>query len=430
MPGDLASKLRQWNTAGRPAPAPHPPRPDIESVLPGRFETTRYGECFVVERRYPVASSQGTVLLESALQVSPRAQQLLTGGPAVEALDPRRALFLDTETTGLAGGTGTYAFLVGAGYFDGADFCLRQYFMRHPGEEAALLTAMADLLAAFPLWVTFNGKTFDVPLLETRYLVTRRHRLAPPAYHLDLLHPARRLWRNRLPSCALGSLERLVLGVQRAADVPSWTIPGIYFEYVRRGRCEPLRGVFAHNAEDVLSMVALLGLFGAIFDAPAQHAHRVDTVALLRLFTRTGLAGDAAAWSSASLERVPPVERHGLLWEMALLLRRAGDRDGAVSLWQQLAGETGPWALAAQIELAKHYEHHHRDYLLATRATEAALAALSVARWPVPPTQRHELERRLGRLYFRMQRHPAASEGSAGASTRTVSEPMAREAAS
>jgi hypothetical protein len=129
----------------------------------------------------------------------------------------------------------------------------------------------------------------------------------------------------------------------------------------------------------------------------------VDAVALLRLFTQAGLAAEAAAWCSASLERVPPVERRGLLWEMSVLLRRAGDRDGAARLWQQLAQESGPWALAAQVELAKHHEHHRRDYLAATRATEAALAALAVARWPVPPTQRHELERRLGRLHFRMQ---------------------------
>ncbi len=395
-------------------------------MLPGRFERTPHGDCFVIERRYPLASSQGTIALASALQLSPRARQLLARGHPPEALDPSRALFLDTETTGLAGGTGTYAFLVGAGYFDGGDFCLRQYFMRHPGEEAALLAALADLLNGFPLWVTFNGKTFDVPLLETRFLVTRRQRLAPPGHHLDLLHPARRLWRTRLPSCALGSLERALLGVQRTEDVPAWLIPGIYFDYVRRGRCEPLGGVFAHNADDLLSLVALLGLFGQIFDAPAEHAHRVDSIALLRLFTRAGLTAEAAGWCSASLERVPPTERRGLQWEMALLLRRAGDRDGAVALWQHLAGESGPWALAAQVELAKHYEHQRRDYLAASRATEAALAALAVAPWPVPQQQRQELERRLGRLYFRLQRqrtrlsHPAvlgaASEAGASAS--------------
>ena len=418
MGADLASKLRQWNAGGRPPAATQAPRQSIEGVLDGRYETTLYGECFVVERRYPISGCQGAFLLDSALQLSARARHVLTRGQAAESLDPARALFLDTETTGLAGGTGTYAFLVGAGYFESDTFCLRQYFMRHPGEEPALLAAIGDLLAAFPLWVTFNGKTFDVPLLETRFLLTRRERLAPPTHHLDLLHPARRMWRTRLPSCALGSLERAILGVQREVDVPAWTIPGLYFDYVRRGRCEPLRGVFAHNAEDLLSLVALLGLMGQIVDAPADHAHLVDCVALLRLFTQAGLAGDATTWCGASLDRVPPIERRGLLWEMALLLRRAGDREGAVALWQRLAQETGPWALAAQIELAKYFEHNRRDYLAASRATEAALAALTVAPWPVPATQRQELQRRLGRLYFRMQRQqvPQGQIGSAPAS--------------
>ncbi|HZR97822.1 MAG TPA: ribonuclease H-like domain-containing protein [Chloroflexota bacterium] len=429
MPGDLASKLRQWNAAGRAPRPPREPRAAIEHVLPGRYEATSHGECFVVERRYPVDSTQGRVALRSALQLSARARHLLTRGQESESIDPARALFLDTETTGLAGGTGTYAFLVGAGYFDGAEFCLRQYFMRHPSEEAALLAAMAELLARFPLWVTFNGKTFDVPLLETRFLVTRRERLSPPAFHLDLLHPARRLWRTRLPSCALGSLERLLLGVQRLEDVPAWTIPGLYFEYVRQGRCEPLAGVFAHNAEDLLSLVALLGLLGAIFDEPTAHAHRVDPIALLRLFTQAGLATEAAGWCSASLERVPPTERRGLQWEMALLLRRAGDREGAVALWQQLAAGSGPWALAAQVELAKHYEHHRRDYLAATRAAEAALAVLSVAPWPVPPQQREELQRRLGRLHYRLARQRALRPASAG-DCAPDAQPAAREAAS
>jgi uncharacterized protein YprB with RNaseH-like and TPR domain len=413
MAADLTGKLRQWNAAGRQAP-PRPPRPGIESVVQGRYQRTAHGECFVVERRYPVSSNQGLLSLASALGLSQRARHLLTRGQATDVLDPIRALFLDTETTGLAGGTGTYAFLVGAGYFDGDSFCLRQYFVRHPGEEAALLAAVGELLAAFPLWVTFNGKTFDVPLLETRFLVSRRERLTSPAHHLDLLHPARRLWRTKLPSCALGSLERLVLGVERVDDVPAWTIPGLYFDYVRRGRCEPLRGVFAHNADDLLSLVALLGLIGQILDTPGEHAHRVDSVALLRLFTQAGLAGDATAWCGASLDRVPPTERRGLLWEMSILLRRAGDREGAVSLWERLAQETGPWALAAQVELAKHYEHHRRDYVAASRATEAALAALVVAPWPVPPSQRHELQRRLGRLYFRLQRQHATREPSTG----------------
>ena len=408
MPTDLATKLRQWAPAGAATRRPAARRPGIESVLPGRFESTPHGDCFLVERSYPLDTAQGRVPLAHALALSPRARHLLARG-AADHVDPRRALFLDTETTGLSGGTGTYAFLVGVAYFDGPRLVLRQYFMRHPGEEAALLAALADLLAEFPLWVTFNGKTFDVPLLDTRFLVTRRAALPRPAHHLDLLHPARRLWRTRLPSCALGSLERILLGVRRAEDVPAWTIPGLYFDYVRRGRCEPLRGVFAHNAEDLLSLVALLAFVGDVLDEPPRHAHHADALALVRLYAQCGLAGEAAIWCHAALDHVPPVERGALRWELALLLRRAGAREAAVEIWEELAGESGAWAAAALVELAKHYEHHARDYAAATRATEAALAALAVSRLPVSDRERVDLERRLGRLYFRAQQDRATS---------------------
>src|SRR5438067_3028315 len=201
MATDLAAKLRQWGAAGRSAPSPRAPRADITTLLPGRFEATPEGDCFVCERRLPAEAAHGAMSLASALALSPRARRLLARG-AADALEPARALFLDTETTGLSGGTGTYAFLVGLGYFEGDEFHVRQYFMRHPGEEPALLHAVREVLAAFPVWVTFNGKAFDVPLLETRYLYGRRITMPRPTFHLDALHPARRLWRSRLPSCA------------------------------------------------------------------------------------------------------------------------------------------------------------------------------------------------------------------------------------
>jgi hypothetical protein len=166
--------------------------------------------------------------------------------------------------------------------------------------------------------------------------------------------------------------------------------------------------VFAHNADDILSLVALLGLFGRIFDQPAEHAHCVDSVGLLRLYAQNGLAHEAADWCRAALDGVPPVERRALLWELAVLLRRRGDREGAAAVWTELAREAGAYAVPAQVELAKYYEHHERNYLAATRATEAALAALAVARFPVPPAQRRDLERRLGRLYFRLRRQDGA----------------------
>lgn len=412
MPSDLVSKLRAWGAAGPArAPAPAPAR-GIESVVPGRYVRTPYGECFVVERVYSAATRQGAVALAEALALTARARQMLAGGQAPACLDPRQALFLDTETTGLAGGTGTYAFLVGVAFFDGDRLRLQQYFMRHPSEERALLAALTEVLAAFPQWVTFNGKAFDAPLLETRYLLARWP--APqPAYHLDLLHPARRLWRRHLPSCALRSLEQALLGVVRPEDVPAWLIPSLYFDYVRQGRCAPLRSVFAHNAEDLLSLVALLGLIGDVLERPERYARHTNIRAVLRLYGSLGLAGEAAAWCRAALAALPAPERPALLWELALLLRRQGRREAAVAVWRELARGAGEWAVAAHVELAKYYEHERGDYTAAARATEAALTLLTLARRPASERLRLDLERRLGRLSYRARRAAGAPQRSA-----------------
>jgi uncharacterized protein YprB with RNaseH-like and TPR domain len=402
MATELVAKLRQWGAAGPLHPRLHPPG-RIETVVPGRFEPTPYGPCFVAETCYPVTTVQGTVPLAAALALAPTARRILARQAPLELVDAARALFIDTETTGLAGGTGTYVFLVGLGYFDGPVLRIRQYFMRHPGEEAALLAAVGAHLARHPLWVTFNGKAFDVPLLETRYRCWRRQPAPQPALHLDLLPWARRLWRRRLPSCALASLERHLLGVQRWDDVPSWAIPALYFDYVRRGRAAPLRAVFAHNTYDLLSLVALLGVVGQVLAQPAPHLARVDATALVRLYAEAGLAAAAASWCTAGLEQVPPAERGAFCRVLAHALRRDGHHEAAAQLWQRLAGERGPWRLTAYIELAKYYEAQRRDYPAAIRALEAALALLAVARTPLPDDrQRHQLERRLGRLHARL----------------------------
>jgi uncharacterized protein len=408
----LGEKLRRWNVS--PSAAGRSPRPagGIEAVVPGRFLATPHGECFLVERRYPLDWRQGATPLGAALDLSPRVRALLTRGGLPDDLDLRRALFLDTETTGLSPGTGTYAFLVGVGYLDGDAFALRQYFMRHPGEELALLAALEELLVAYPLWVTFNGKAFDGPLLETRFRYHHRRRGPMPTLHLDLLHPARRLWRHHLPSCALSSLERWLLGVQRTEDVPSWEIPALYFDYVRRARCQPLRAVFAHNADDVLSMIALVGLLGEVLDAPQHHAPRIDAQALLRLYVDTGLGEDAVQWCREALPALAGEERGALAWELATVLRRRGDREGATAIWRELAAAGGRWCVPAHVELAKQLEHGERDYRAATRLVEAALASLIVSGAPAAAAERAALERRLGRLYYRARRHGAQASGS------------------
>ena len=189
----------------------------------------------------------------------PAALRLLAPDAPAEVADAERWLFLDTETTGLAGGTGTYPFLVGLAWWEGGGLEVEQLFMREYSEEPSLLAALAERLAERPVLVTFNGKSFDWPLLETRYRMARTIPPPVPRAHLDFLHPARSLWRLRLGSVRLSQLERHVLGWDRGADLASELIPRIYLDFVRGGRAEALVPVFHHNQMDLRGLAGLAG---------------------------------------------------------------------------------------------------------------------------------------------------------------------------
>src|SRR5271167_883988 len=185
------------------------------------------------------------------------ALRLLAPDAPEDVADPERWLFLDTETTGLAGGTGTYPFLVGLAWWEGGGLEVEQLFMREYSEEHSLLAALAERMAERPVLVTFNGKSFDWPLLETRYRMTRAIRPPAPRAHLDFLHPARNLWRLRLGSVRLPELERHVLGWNRGTDVMSELIPSIYFDFLRGGPPEPLVPIFHHNQMDLRGLAGI-----------------------------------------------------------------------------------------------------------------------------------------------------------------------------
>ena len=215
-----------------------------------------------------------------------------------------RLLYLDTETTGLAGGTGTYVFLVGAGFFDGDTFEVRQYFMRDLDEEPALLAAVGGLLGQFDGVVTYNGGGFDLPLLETRFVLARR-RFPADVFHLDLLGSARRLWSTRLADCRLGTLERHVLGFTREDDLPGALIPSAYFDYLRRKQPGALPRIFEHNRHDILSLAALTGwVTGAVARAPVPDLHPEELAGLGRIWEATDVDRGLACYRMA-LERGP-----------------------------------------------------------------------------------------------------------------------------
>jgi len=372
---------------------------DVDSVVPGRYLSTRSGEVFVAGQAFPPTHLHG----ESPICVGGLCSALTAwaSDPRLESLPTEALAFLDTETSGLSGGTGTYAFMVGAGRFVDGEFQLAQFFLRDPSEERALLEGLADFLAPCSALVTFNGKAFDAPLLRTRYTL---HSIPSPISdfaHLDLLPLARRLWRDRLPSRALKYLEESILSAPRTAEeVPGYEIPWLYFDYLRTRDASPLKGVFYHNAMDVVAMAALLHHINEMLADPfaGRVEHGLDFVALGKLFEDLGRGAEAARLYERGLESALGEADFGTaVRRLAVLQKRRGDMQEAVRWWEQ-AAEQGH--IYAYIELAKYHEHARRDPAAAMRWAEGARGQVQVQEMP-PYVRKHWLEdidHRIGRL--------------------------------
>jgi uncharacterized protein YprB with RNaseH-like and TPR domain len=382
---------------------PRRPSPPLEEVVGGTVVETNHGPCVVVDRVYPAGYEHGRVSISAALTHSPETVAAIGRDPGLEALDVPRCAFLDVETTGLAGGAGTCAFLVGLGWFEGQDFHLRQVFMRDYGEEPALLTMLEQTLEPLSGIVSFNGKAFDVPLLESRFILSRRRFPLSSAPHLDLLHTSRRLWRLRLESCRLSILETEILGLEREGDVPSYLVPQIYFDYLRYGQAEPLRGVFYHNAQDILSLAALTALSCKLFDDPlcAEIDRGEDLYSLGKLYAQVGLRQRAEQTLRAALDTpVPEDLRRQAVYHLSFFLKRQQRWSEALELWH-LAIEEHHGRLYPFVELAKYYEHRAKDL---SRAEELVLRAIDLVSSSSDGRDPWWQERRLAELEHRLYR--------------------------
>jgi uncharacterized protein len=377
---------------------------DLEAQLGGEWRACGGVRCFVVERRVEASVVYGreTVgALAALLRSSAQEAALIAGG----ARPP--FLFIDLETTGLSGGAGTHAFLVGCASFDdGGAFVTRQYLLTRFADERPVLAAVATELARAGALVSFNGKSFDAPVLETRYLF---HRLPWPADalpHVDVLHPARRFWRDDdVPHCSLGVLERQVLGVSRVGDVHGFEIPARYFQFIRTGNARPLGPVLEHNRLDLLSLAGLSGLMlHMLRGGPDTARHAREALALGRIYARAGLDDRArhAFELAASRLSAGPL-RVEALRSLAQAWRRARHFENAASCWRALLDVRAcPPAVAAEAmeALAIHHEHRVRDletakaFALRSRGTRRQASAA--------------LEHRLTRLELKLRRQASA----------------------
>jgi len=384
----------------------------IQDVLDGRFVPTRRGEAFICEEVYGTDYRHGWAPLDTDVPLNLMSNW--AKDPRLVEMPLEAFAFVDTETSGLSGGTGTYAFLVGVGRFEpsavGRTFRLQQFFMRDPGEEPALLEALAEFLAPCSALVTYNGKAFDAPLLKTRYTL---HSIPVPFEdytHVDLLHLARRLWRDRLPSRTLKYIEENILSAPRTSEeVPGYEIPWLYFDYLRTGNAKPLKGVFYHNAMDIVALAALFSHTAAMLHDPFDERiqHGLDVIALAKLHEDLHYWDMAARLYERGLEMgLGEEDFWKAVHRLSVLQKRRGDLDEAVRWWEQAAAQGHVFAC---IELAKHCEHRRCDYFEAQKWVVSAMELVDSGSLPDYMRQhwRAELEHRLQRSEGKLKSKPA-----------------------
>jgi uncharacterized protein YprB with RNaseH-like and TPR domain len=363
------------------------PRPGHEYVaewMAGDEVETEFGRHLETEKLYERHRRHGSADIGALADLPPDLFECLSGEP-MPRVPPEQWAFLDTETTGLAGGAGTCAFLIGVGRITHDGFRVRQFFMRDHGEEASTLDALSRHLAQFRVMITYNGRAYDQPLLETRY---RLNRAKPPfarMEHLDLLHGARRLWKLRFESCRLVDLENQVLGVERQGDLAGALIPYVYFEYLRTRNAARMIPIFHHNALDILTLACLTAIVPYAFREPGSPengssplTNGAELAGIARWLRQAGELDHARKLFRRAIDAAPS---QGMtddllfqtLWDLAAIERKLGATDRALGIWNDLAGSRNAFRAAALEELAKHYEHREKDHVRALDLTRAAL---------------------------------------------------------
>jgi uncharacterized protein YprB with RNaseH-like and TPR domain len=365
---------------------------------------TAHGLLHVIERWLEPDHHHGSAALRDGLRTQPGTLAVLTRDASLIDIDLSDALFLDTETTGLAGGTGTVAFLVGLARFEQGVLCIEQLLVPNLGAEGPVLARLAERIAAASCVVTYNGKSFDWPLLRTRFVMSRLPVPVLPA-HIDLLHAARSIWKRRLDTLRLTEIEREILAFVREDDIPGSEIPGRYFEFLRDGATERLAPVLEHNQNDLIALAALLGVLITRLEQVETVCDSRDAVAFGRLALRMRDSERALACSRAALagSDASDVTCRALLFASDVQ-RQLGDFERSARLIEQALLGAAPLPLRAAMHfvLAKLYEHE----------LDELAAALRHARHTEPVEGPVAHGRRLGRLHRRLLRRGSGRAGS------------------
>ena len=336
----------------------------IEGLVKGEVVSTPDGETFRAKETFPSDFRYGEMTLSDILNIPTYPAHLLSGNEQLKELDLKKTLFLDTETTGLTGGTGTIAFLIGVGFFQGEEFQVHQFFMRDYSEEKAALSIFKQLLESFQFLITFNGRHYDIPLLETRFILSRTASKIREMPNFDLLFPSRKIWKGAYENCRLVTLESRLLGMERVDDIPSEFIPTLYFDYLRTGDGQKIHRVFYHNQMDILSMVALTGRIHLVYHDPnaAQPRKGVEHFALGRLFWDHGDFGKAVPCFETAMNRCDEDLAWDVMKWLSMAFKKTGESEKARSVWEEMATWPHQKDVFPYVELAKYYEHRLKDF--------------------------------------------------------------------
>ena len=337
------------------------PKRSIEEAVGGEIIEGPEGVSLIVRNSYPQGHQHGTVAISDIHGLQCSTLAVMGGDARLAEVAIEELLFLDTETTGLSGGAGTCAFLVGAGFFSGDSFHVHQFFMRDFNEEKAMLSHFREMIPKARALVTFNGKAFDAPLLEGRFILQRRKASLSALPHLDLLFPSRKLWKGIFEDCRLVTLEEKVLGSPRHDDIDGSLIPQCYFDYLHSGETSMIGRIFTHNRHDIIALAALAAKIGLMLENPLNE----NGQGLVRLGRLHSERGDKAA-GRLCLEKAIGAEleqsdRTLAAKELSLHYRREGRYAESAEILEKLIHGGGCGDTSIFIELAKHYEHREKD---------------------------------------------------------------------
>ncbi|MBN1939175.1 MAG: ribonuclease H-like domain-containing protein [Candidatus Aminicenantes bacterium] len=388
-------------TEGKPAPSTRKPVP---------FEPEPRKPLQVFENVFPPSARYGKLKIEDALGIGGEVLRYLGRDDAFLDLDLASTVFLDLETTGLSGGTGTIPFLVGLGYFREGSFVVAQYFLGDPSEEGRMLDELSALFAerGFKSLLTYNGKAFDLPLLETRFILQRKRLALSEIPHLDFLFAARSLWKHKHESCRLFHLAQQVIEAPRDEDIPGAEIPFRYFDYLRTGNFNQIEPILYHNQEDILSLLGLVISGAKLFSeedlGDGSGPDPLDLVGVGKVFAGAGEAARSTRmFERALVGRLPSEVAVTVVRKLTVQLKKDADWEKAVALWQEGLGAD---RIFCYRELAMYYEHKSKNLAEAARITEEGLALAM----ETSAAERTDFEKRLARLNEKMRKGAGAGK--------------------